>query len=282
MENTIVLTLLLLVSLWPQLVVASELIPPPLMLAKVYNKGIDVSQYYVSEKLDGVRAYWNGRQLLTRSGRPVNAPAWFLSALPKNPLDGELWAGRGQFSFVSGLVRRHQADDEDWMKVKYMVFDLPQMAAPFTERLWVLRTLVAQQANPQLKVLDQTKIGSEQELEKKLQMITAAGGEGLMLRRSQSLYQVARSDDLLKLKLSEDGEAEVVGYVPGEGKYRGALGALVVRTADGREFRLGTGFSDDERFSPPPLGAQVTFSYNGLTEHGLPRFARFVRVRPQE
>jgi len=277
-----IFTLLLLALLWPSFSLAVTLSPPPLMLANVYEKGTDVSHYFVSEKLDGVRAYWDGRQLLTRSGRQVTAPAWFLSALPDTPLDGELWAGRGGFDFVSGLVRRQKPVDEDWQKVTYMVFDLPQMMAPFTERLWVLQTLIAQQAKPQLKVLEQSRIGSEQELQQKLSSITGAGGEGLMLRHAESLYQAVRSDDLLKLKLTQDDEAVVVGYVPGEGKYHGAMGALLVRMSDGREFRIGTGFSDSERYAPPPLGSQITFSYNGMTSHGLPRFARFIRVRPAE
>ena len=283
MEYVVILVMLLALA-WPHFsLAAASPVAPPLMLAKTFESGIDVSAYFVSEKLDGVRAYWNGRQLLTRSGRQIRAPAWFLASLPDDtPLDGELWAGRGEFAFVSGLIRRHKAEDDDWLRVKYMAFDLPQLAAPYSERLWVLRTLIAQQKSPSLKALEQTRISGEQELQQRLQQITAGGGEGLMLRRAASLYQAKRSDDLLKLKLVQDDEAVVVGHVPGEGKYLGAMGSLLVRMDDGREFRIGTGFSDDERDHPPARGTRITFSYNGLTEHGLPRFARFVRIRPAE
>lgn len=280
--DLVIIFLMLLALLWPHWSEASAAEIPPLMLANVYQPGINVTDYYVSEKLDGVRAYWDGHQLLTRSGRVIPAPAWFISALPSTPMDGELWSGRGEFSWLAGVLNRSQQRDEDWRKIRYMVFDLPQMATTFTERLWVLRTLVAQQGNPQLKVLEQVRISSEQALEQKLQRITAAGGEGVMLHRAASLYQARRTADLLKFKLTEDDEARVIGYVPGEGKYRGELGALLVRMGDGREFRLGTGFSDDERRNPPPLGATVTFAYNGLTNTGLPRFARFLRIRPAE
>lgn len=280
--DLVIIFMMFLALLWPHWSEASAAEIPPLMLANVYQPGINVTDYYVSEKLDGVRAYWDGHQLLTRSGRVIPAPAWFISALPSTPMDGELWSGRGEFSWLAGVLNRTQQHDEDWRKIRYMVFDLPQMATTFTERLWVLRTLVAQQGNPQLKVLEQIRVSSEQALEQKLQRITAGGGEGVMLHRAASLYQARRTADLLKFKLTDDDEARVIGYVPGEGKYRGELGALLVRMGDGREFRLGTGFSDDERRNPPPLGATVTFAYNGLTNTGLPRFARFLRIRPAE
>lgn len=278
----LIVILIFIALFWPQAQVLAAQEAPALMLAKTYQAGIDVSQYFVSEKLDGVRAYWNGNNLLTRSGKVIPAPAWFLSALPNDALDGELWSGRGNFAWLSGVLNRSQQRDEDWLKIHYMVFDLPQQTTAFTDRLWVLRTLVAQQGNPQLKVLEQSRVSSEQELQQQLTQITAAGGEGLMLHRASALYQARRTDDLLKLKITEDAEARVVAYVPGEGKYQGAMGSLLVRMDDGREFRLGTGFSDAERRDPPPIGSQVTFAYNGLTEHGLPRFARFVRIRPDE
>ena len=280
MDAFLLILCLLFVLFMPVSVVALE--APPLMLAKSYQQGINVADYYVSEKLDGVRAYWNGRQLLTRSGRVIKAPAWFLAVLPARPLDGELWMGRGRFSEVSGIVNRRQPRDQDWQQVTYMLFDLPDMEVPYTERLWVLRTLAAQYGSAHVKVLEQTRISNDKELNERLTRVTAAGGEGLMLRRARSLYQVSRSDDLLKVKLTLDDEAKVIGYVAGEGKYRGALGALIVRMEDGRQFRLGSGFSDEERLHPPAIGESVTFAYSGLTEHGLPRFARFLRVRPPE
>jgi DNA ligase-1 len=56
------------------------------------------------------------------------------------------------------------------------------------------------------------------------------------------------------------------------------LGSLRVRTADGREFSLGTGFSDQQRQTPPAIGKTVTYRYRGFTSSGLPRFASFLRV----
>ncbi|WP_419811423.1 DNA ligase [Bacterioplanoides sp.] len=277
----IVITSLLFLFL-PLWATSGQLVPSPLMLASHYISGIDVRKYYVSEKLDGVRAYWDGKQLYTRSGRFISAPLWFVARLPETPLDGELWLGRGRFEEISGLVRTQKSDPDDWREVKYMVYDLPEMVAPFHERYWLLKTLVAEQGTPWLKALTQKKLSSETQLKEQLQQVVAAGGEGLMLRHGRALYQVKRSQDLLKLKPQDDAEATVIDYVAGEGKYRGMVGALLVRDSQGREFRLGSGLTDAQRKTPPAIGTQVTYSYNGLTNTGLPRFARFVRVRPPE
>jgi DNA ligase-1 len=108
----------------------------------------------------------------------------------------------------------------------------------------------------------------------------AAGGEGLMLHREDSIYRAVRGDDLLKLKVGQDAEARVVGYIEGKGKYSGMMGALQVQTRAGVQFRLGTGFNDQQRKQPPAIGVWVTYTYQGVTEKGVPRFARFVRERP--
>ncbi|UTW47345.1 DNA ligase [Bacterioplanoides sp. SCSIO 12839] len=279
---TALVTVSLLFSLFPLWAASGQLAPPPLMLATHYISGIDVRKYYVSEKLDGVRAYWDGRQLYTRSGRVIPAPLWFVAGLPTTRLDGELWLGRGRFEEMSSLVRTIQPVDQSWREVKFMVYDLPEMVAPFHERYWLLKTLVAEQGTPWLKALTQKKVVNEAALNDWLQQVVAAGGEGLMLRHGRALYQVKRSQDLLKLKPRDDAEATVIDYVAGEGKYRGMVGALVVRDQQGREFRLGSGLTDAQRQTPPAIGSEVTYSYNGLTNTGLPRFARFVRVRPDE
>lgn len=279
---TALVTVSLLFSLFPLWAASGQLVPPPLMLATHYISGIDVRKYYVSEKLDGVRAYWDGRQLYTRSGRVIRAPLWFVAGLPTTRLDGELWLGRGRFEEVSSLVRTIKPVDQSWREVKFMVYDLPEMVAPFHERYWLLKTLVAEQGTPWLKALTQKKVANEAALNDWLQQVVAAGGEGLMLRHGRALYQVKRSQDLLKLKPRDDAEATVIDYVAGEGKYRGMVGALVVRDQQGREFRLGSGLTDAQRQTPPAIGSEVTYSYNGLTNTGLPRFARFVRVRPDE
>ena len=250
-------------------------------MANVYRDGIDVSAYLVSEKLDGVRAVWDGEALRSRSGYRVNAPAWFTDPLPRIPLDGELWLGRGQFDRLSGIVRRDGAVDEEWRQVRYMIFELPGAPGDFSGRAGRIREIVAAAGLPWLGAIPQTRVSSPEALQRMLAQTVKAGGEGLMLHRADAQYETGRSDTLLKLKPWLDAEAVVIAHLPGKGKYLGLMGALRLRMPDGREFRLGTGFTDAQRSNPPPLGATVTYRYRELTPNGLPRFASFLRIRQE-
>jgi len=252
---------------------------PALMLAGRWHDGLDPSAYWVSEKLDGVRAYWDGQQLYFRSGRPIAAPAWFVAGLPAVPLDGELWLGRGRFEQLSGLVRREAAAEQGWRRVRYMVFDLPGRPGPFDERLRALQALVETAGIAHLQAVPQFRVESRAALAATLARVVAAGGEGLMLHRADAWRQPGRGDAILKLTPFLDAEARVVGYLPGKGRHNGVLGALEVESADGRRFRLGTGFSDAERRDPPAIGSVVTYRYRELTAQGVPRFPVFLRVR---
>jgi DNA ligase-1 len=251
----------------------------PVMLANVYRGQVDLSDYWVSEKYDGVRAYWDGHALLTRAGNLIHAPHWFVAGWPQVPLDGELWIGRGQFEAVVSTVRDEHPDAAAWRRVRFMVFDLPAHAGPFTQRLDALSRLLSDLAVPWVRLVPQFKVADRAALKLELRQVVAAGGEGLMLHRGRSLYRAARSDDLLKLKPYLDAEARVIDHLPGKGKYRGMLGALLVQRPDGVQFRLGTGFTDEQRRHPPPIGSWVTYSYHSLTRRGIPRSARFMRIR---
>lgn len=252
---------------------------PALMLANVYTAHTDVSAYWVSEKLDGVRAYWNGRHLQTRGGETIHAPAWFTADWPATPMDGELWAGRGQFSQAVSTVRQHVPDDAAWRKLRFMVFDLPQHAGPFSDRLTAYQTLVAGLGQPWVVAVPQWRVSDHGQLQAQLRDAVRGGAEGLMLHKADAEYRGLRSDDLLKVKLHSDAEARVIAHVPGRGKHTGRLGALWVETPDGVRFKIGTGFSDEERLSPPAIGAVITYRFHGLTDQGVPRFASFWRVR---
>ncbi|HEX5515054.1 MAG TPA: DNA ligase [Gammaproteobacteria bacterium] len=274
-----IVCLLLFCLLVPQPLPASDVVPPRLMLATAYEAEVEVAEYWVSEKLDGVRGHWDGDVLRTRGGQHVNSPAWFTAGWPKVPLDGELWIGRGRFDEVSGIVRATASDDAVWRKVHFMVFDLPAHPGPFEARLMNMRSLLEQAGVPWLQPIAQFRLKDAAELEARLTEVIAAGGEGLMLHHRGAYYRIGRSDQLLKYKPYEDAEARVVGYVAGKGKYAGMLGALIVERPDGLQFRLGSGFTDAQRAEPPPLGSWVTYRYNGQTRNGVPRFARFLRIR---
>lgn len=248
------------------------------LLAMDYTKGVDVGQYWVSEKFDGVRALWDGTALRFRSGRTIAAPAWFTGKLPTTPLDGELWLARGRFDALSGAVRKAQPVDAEWQQVKYMVFELPQGSGTFAQRAAQLQSVVQAAAWPALQAVEQFSVANPTALEAKLKSITAAGGEGLMLHLASAPVAAGRSKVLLKLKAVQDAEATVVGHVAGKGKYAGMLGALEVKTANGQRFKLGTGLSDTDRQNPPTIGSLVTYTYRDITPSGKPRFASFLRA----
>jgi DNA ligase-1 len=252
---------------------------PALMLAEVYRPGMSLADYWVSEKYDGVRGYWDGKRLWTRGGEPVVAPAWFTAPLPKQPLDGELWAGRGQFSHAVSTVRSQTPNDTAWHSMRFMVFDLPAQGGDFTARLAALRKLLPITAAPWVIPVPQERATTHADLQALLDKTVKMGGEGLMLHRGASLYRAERNTDLLKVKPHDDADARVVGHVPGKGRHSARLGALLVETPEGKRFKLGTGLTDAERDNPPAIGSWVTYRFNGTNASGLPRFARFVRAR---
>jgi len=254
--------------------------PPPLMLARSYQPGIPLADYWVSEKLDGSRGYWDGKRLWTRGGEPVNAPSWFTAGWPAIPMDGEIWGGRGQFQKTVAIVRQQQARDEAWRGLRFMVFDLPAQAGSFTERLTMLNGLLLQLDSPWARPVAQTRVAGHAALMEMLHTVVAGGGEGLVLHRDSAPYRAERSDDLLKVKPFDDADARVVGHLPGKGKYTGMTGALEVETAQGRRFRIGSGLSDAQRRAPPAVGQWISYRYRGQTDAGVPRFASFLRERP--
>ncbi len=265
-------------TLAPSWAIAAKASAPPVLLAGVYGDHIEPSLYLVSEKFDGVRALWDGKQLRFRSGRVIAAPAWFTTRLPSTPLDGELWLGRGRFDALSGIVRSEVPNDDDWKRVSYLVFELPSGAGTFAERAVQLRALVQRTAWPQLQAVAQEAVASRADLQRRLDQVMARGGEGLVLHFASSAVASGRSDVLLKMKPHQDSEATVVGHRAGQGKYAGQVGALQMQTPQGQRFFLGSGLSDQDRRNPPALGTVVTYRYRELTPQGVPRFATFLRV----
>jgi DNA ligase-1 len=252
----------------------------PLILATEAPPDLDPQGWLVSEKFDGARAWWDGSRLRFRSGLPIMAPTWFTAALPAQALDGELWLARGRFEELSGIVRRQQPVDADWRRVRLLVFELPGAGGTFAQRAARIQQLSAQQpASSPWRAVEQFELPSAAALKARLHEVVNAGGEGLMLHRADALYETGRSPALLKLKPLQDADAIVVGHQAGQGRHAGRLGALRVRTQEGREFLLGTGFSDEQRDQPPAVGTVVTFTYQGTTAQGIPRFASFLRVR---
>jgi len=250
------------------------------LLAKVYKQE-NVSEWWVSEKLDGVRAIWNGEKLHFRSGKLISAPGWFTENFPEQLMDGELWMGRGTFEKLSGIVRKIQPNHNDWRQVRYMLFEIPKHPGTFTRRVRKMVKLTETLKISWLQPIPQIRLNSEDALLNMLDEIVTKGGEGLILHRADSLYHSGRSDDLLKLKPWQDAEATVVEILPGKGKFNGMMGSLLVTDESARRFRIGTGFSNKERKNPPAVGTVITYKFTGTTKKGLPKFASFLRIYQQ-
>ena len=255
---------------------------PLIQLATTAPQSIqNISDYLISEKLDGVRGYWDGKNLYSRSGRKIAAPDWFIQHFPKYPLDGELWIKRGAFEQISAIIRKTQATDAEWSRVLFMVFDLPAETTPFAGRYdKAVNELTG--ISVYLQVIKQYSLTTAGVLDADLQAIIDLGGEGLMLHKKTALYQAGRSQDIVKLKPFYDAEAVVIAHNEGKGKFSGMLGALVVENQDGKVFKLGSGLSHEQRLNPPKIGSLVTYKYYGLTQKGTPRFASFLRVRASQ
>ena len=250
---------------------------PPLLLAHTWENDVDLAGWWWSEKLDGVRAYWNGTVFISRLGHEYFAPEWFRAGLPAVPLDGELWGGRKKFQQTVSIVRRQDRSDH-WKTIRYVVFDAPALDAPFEDRVaFVEKTISA--STPYAVAHPQRRCTGVTHLREELARVEGLGGEGLMLRKPGSRYEAGRSTTLLKVKTFHDAEARVLEHLPGAGRHKGRLGALAVELPNGTRFSVGTGFSDAERHAPPAVGTVVTFRYQELSEGGVPRFPSYVGVR---
>lgn len=255
------------------------------LLANTYSEEIDPTGWWISEKLDGVRAYWNGSHFCSRNGNIFDAPKFFKDGLPKTvSLDGELWVDRKSFKRSIQICKRMKKsnlyDAEAWREIKYVVFDCPSIQKPFEERMTYLKKLCRKLKRPEIICHTQEICRDKTHMEKELERVEELNGEGVMLREPGSMYENKRSDTLLKVKTFHDAEAVVYKIKRGEGRLQGMMGALYVKDSDGIEFKIGTGFSDSDRRKWWKSGTKVTYKYQEKMESGKPRFPIFLRKHP--
>ncbi|KAJ3720399.1 hypothetical protein C8R42DRAFT_86826 [Lentinula raphanica] len=244
------------------------------------DKGPDPSGWWISEKLDGVRTFYDGKAMYSRLGNPFTPPKWFLDALPKDvTLDGELFGGRGEFQNTVSIVKT--MNSPHWKGITFHVFDIPSLATqPFEARMDRLKKLFApgigSHKSDHVVVVKQEIATSKQHVLDKLKEVESLGGEGLMLRKPGSLYEGKRSSTLLKIKSFYDAEAVVTGYKAGKGRNAGVTGALKCKMASGKTFDVGSGLNDKQRKNPPKIGAIIVYRFQELTKDGVPRFPTFL------
>ncbi|MCD6258603.1 MAG: DNA ligase [Helicobacteraceae bacterium] len=238
----------------------------------------NISAWMISEKLDGIRAYWDGEQLFTRQQKKINAPQWFVAKLPPFALDGELWSRRGDFENIQSIVLR-DTPDARWKQIKYMIFEVPKARGDFLKRLQKLEAYLKKNRVEYLRIIEQKICQNALDVEQFMDEVKKAGGEGAMLKDASKEYFDGRTASLLKVKEVDDAEAVVIGYKEGRGKYAGMIGSLQVRLENGEEFFIGSGLSDVQRKNPPKIGDVITFKHYGVTKYGKPKFASFMRIR---
>lgn len=248
-----------------------------LQKANIYSDQ-NISGWMMSEKFDGVRAYWDGKKLLSRQGQSINAPEWFTQKLPPFELDGELWTKRGDFENIQSIVM-DKTPKPEWSKIKYMIFEAPHAEGDFSKRLEQAQRYIQEQNLIHVAVIEQKICKNKKELDTYFQSVIAGGGEGVVIKDGSKAYFEGRSDSVLKVKLAEDMEAKVIGYKNGSGKFTGMMGSLQVELEDGTQFLIGSGFSEVQRKNPPRIGEMVSFKYFGFTKNGKPKFASYMRVR---
>ena len=252
-----------------------------LMLPQVYSQQVDVSGWLMSEKLDGVRGYWDGKQLLSKNGNLFYPPAAFIRDFPPFPVEGELWGGRGTFAQTVSIVKKQQPHD-GWLQLKFAIFDVPKAPDGFTARLAKAKAWFAANPSAYAFVIPQRPVLDHAHLQQELSRVEKIGGEGLIVRLPDGSYAGGRRPEILKVKNYQDAEATVVAHLPGKGRNVGKLGSLLVILADGTQFKLGSGFTAAERRSPPQVGAVVTFKYYGKYKSGIPKFPSFMRIRQDQ
>ena len=269
MLNRILLLLCVLsLSLWAE--------KPKLLLLKTY-KDQNITAWVMSEKLDGIRAYWNGKHLISRGGKIIHAPQWFTQNYPPFEVDGELWTKRGDFENISSIVR-DKNPSEHWREIKHYIFEVPNAKGGLFDRLGKAKDYVGKT----IRIIKQIPIKDRAHLQLFLEEIEQKGGEGLVVRDPNAPYINKRTSKALKIKTFQDAECKVLGYTKGKGKYKDAIGAIRCQLDNGTRFKIGTGLSDALRNDPPQIGEMVTFKYQKFTKYGKPRFPVFLRVREEK
>jgi DNA ligase-1 len=253
----------------------------------INNKAIiDPTGWWMSEKYDGIRAIWTGKRLMSRTGEVITAPQSFLSLLPSDSsFDGELFTKRGDFSKTSSIISKKIPLELEWNNIIFMIFDIPHVKDTFENRIDIIDALVKQIDSPQILSVKHTIIDSYDHLMSLHDHITSSKGEGVMIRKPLSFYELKRSKSFLKVKMFKDEDAIIIGYHLGSGRLKNTLGSLIVKWVHDFSvvFKVGTGLDDSIRFSDYksilPIGSVITVKFFDFFPSGKPRFPVFSSSR---
>ncbi len=224
---------------------------PPLLLSDYI--GQTVEGWLASEKIDGIRALWNGSQFVSRNGVTFAVPDWFKVGMPDCPLDGEFFAGSLGLTISATQAGR-------WQEVRFHAFDAPS-GDKFKDRVARLATMALPAHCEVVRHWSTDTVGAI----RKADEIAGGGGEGLVVRDPSASYVAGRSSSALKIKPTRSAEMIVHGY-HGKGIIGDWCGVTV---------KLNTGEKVE-------LGDRVTFAFSGVTDNGIPRCPSFIALRDYE
>lgn len=242
---------------------------------KAFEK--NTQNYLYSEKLDGVRAYWDGRALYTRGGKRLTPPSFFTQNFPPFEIEGELWSKRGDFENIVSIIKSGK-NIQKWSELKFYIFEVPNQSGGILQRLEVLSHYLSSHPAPFIQIIAQIQVSSTKELMDKLQEIQELGGEGIVVRDKNEPYYTGRNQKAMKLKPYLDSECKILSYNLGDGKFKNQVGSFLCQDKE-KTFKIGSGMSEDFRKNPPKIGTIITYKYFGFTQKGLPKFPTFLRIR---
>lgn len=247
----------------------------------------NIESYAISEKFDGVRGIWDGKEMFSKNGKKLAIPPCFAEKLAILELkdgefvEGELWADYGKFAEVSSLARRKNPTCAEFESVKYLIFNAQlNESSDFLANLSKIQSILESHKTPQIRTITQHKFSSSQELQDFFDAVVAKGGEGVILRG------LGDSHTAFKLKAQHDAECKIIDYTRGKGRLSGKVGAIVCESLadknagikNGIIFRIGSGLSDEMRTNPPKIGTIITYKFSGVSKNSVPLHTRFWRV----
>lgn len=265
------------------------------MLATTYDpiKHTNINNWIITEKLDGVRGIYKDGHFYSRNDNEFYVPKEFYSELlliPElngNILDGELWINRKKFDKLVGLVKKDFKTIDEFMEVKFMVFDIPTLNMKYIDRIKYLENILVNLKYT--KFVPYTILKNKNDIPNILNDIENIKGEGLILRDPNSFYENKRSKYMLKIKSSYTDEAIFIGYeISKKGKYKDLISSYKLEwinpNNDKINFNVGSGFNEIQRQlnNIPKIGSLITFKYSELTKSGVPRHPIFLSIRDYE
>lgn len=246
---------------------------------KVYNENQHkINNWIMSEKLDGIRAYWNGKKLLSKNGNKIYIPKELIKNYPSFHLDGELWTKRNDFENIQSIVL-DKTPTKKWKEITYNIFEVPNQKGNFNQRIKVLKDWIKTNKNTNIRVIRQVKCKNKKHLNSYLKTLLDKKAEGVIIKNPNISYFTGRNKNILKVKKFKDMEGKVIAI---NYNINNKFKSLKILLKNNIEFNLGGGFTNEEKINHPKIGDTVTFKYYGLTKYKKPKFASFLRIRKEE